>query len=523
MAYRSKRFLMVLAPLLACLLPARADALTVLLSQYNQSKVHTWDSANPGAAALLHSVQCNDADINLAEGSPHGWIAEHFTDHFGRFIIGGGAGLDGKYNVAYAYPKHVTVYNGEVVVMSRNDGTLWRYSNAGAQLGSVKTAQNTGQGMATDGDSLYVSLWTGAASSFVRYDGAFVVQQTFVNPTGMGAANNIYDLVHDPASGHFFGLATTGEGGTGTQSTTVLEFEMGGKVINSYQVPFACDGIGSYKTAVCGNGKLEMGEACDDGNKVDEDACTSACVAAACGDAIVQAGVEACEDGNAVDEDACTSACEAAACGDGFVQAGVELCDDGNAVDEDACTNACEAAVCGDAIVQAGVESCDDGNDVDDDACSNACVAATCGDGVVQQGEACDDPNDPDCVDCMIVAGTTTSGDATSGDATSGDATSGDATTGVVTSGDATTGVVTTGGTSGGDSATGGATEGPTTGGTGSETTGAAASTGSTGGDSGSATGGVADDGCGCSSGAGDRGGLALLLLLGLARPRRRR
>jgi MYXO-CTERM domain-containing protein len=548
MLQRSKQLFTIFAPALVCLLPARADAVTVLLSQHNQSKVHTWDSANPGAAALLHSVQCNDADINLPEGSPHGWIAEHFTDHFGRFVIGSGMGLDAQYNVPYAYPKHITVYNGDVVVMSRNDGTLFRYSPAGAAIGSVKTAQNTGQGMATDGDSLFVSLWTGSASTFVRYDAAFTVQQMFGNPTGMGAFNNIVDFVHDKASGHFFGLATTGEGGTGTESTTVLEFEMGGAVVKSYALPFACDGIGSYLKEFCGDGKVGVGEACDDGNKVDTDACTSACKLAACGDGLVQAGVEACDDGNKVDEDACTNACKAAACGDGIVQAGVEVCDDGNQVAEDACTNACEAAVCGDGvvqdgvegcddgnmvdedactsacvlascgdgIVQDGVEGCDDGNMVDDDACTNACVMASCGDGVVQAGEVCDDPNDPSCVDCMIVAGST----GTSGEATTGSGTTGEATTGAGTTDDSTT---TSGGT-GGDSASGGATEAPTTGGTGSgETTGTAASTG-TGGDTGTDTGGAADDGCGCSSGPGDRGGLALgLIVLGLLRPRRRR
>ena len=30
--------------------------------------------------------------------------------------------------------------------------------------------------------------------------------------------------------------------------------------------------------AWCGNGKLEMGEACDDGNQVDTDACSNSCV-----------------------------------------------------------------------------------------------------------------------------------------------------------------------------------------------------------------------------------------------------
>ncbi|MBK8262862.1 MAG: hypothetical protein IPK80_16190 [Nannocystis sp.] len=44
-----------------------------------------------------------------------------------------------------------------------------------------------------------------------------------------------------------------------------------------------------------------------------------------------------------------------------------------NNSDDDACTSACQAAVCGDNLVQAGVEACDDGNKIDDDGCPSAC------------------------------------------------------------------------------------------------------------------------------------------------------
>src|SRR5262249_876252 len=50
--------------------------------------------------------------------------------------------------------------------------------------------------------------------------------------------------------------------------------------------------------AICGNGVLDLGEDCDDGNTDNTDACTSECQPATCGDGFVQAGVEACDDGN---------------------------------------------------------------------------------------------------------------------------------------------------------------------------------------------------------------------------------
>ena len=45
----------------------------------------------------------------------------------------------------------------------------------------------------------------------------------------------------------------------------------------------------------CGNGRIDPGERCDDGNTNDTDDCTSACQLARCGDGVVHAGVEQCD------------------------------------------------------------------------------------------------------------------------------------------------------------------------------------------------------------------------------------
>ncbi len=164
----------------------------------------------------------------------------------------------------------------------------------------------------------------------------------------------------------------------------------------------ALAGAGCSEEPVCGNGQLEAGEACDDGNDLEDDGCTPACTVARCGDGIVQAALgEECDDGNLNDGDGCTRQCRAARCGDGFVQVGVEQCDDGNTVDGDGCTNACTTSRCGDGVVRVGVEACDDGNEVDDDGCTTACRVATCGDGIVQPGEACDDGNASNADGCL--------------------------------------------------------------------------------------------------------------------------
>ena len=184
-------------------------------------------------------------------------------------------------------------------------------------------------------------------------------------------------------------------------------------------------GCSEEKKPVCGNGKLEAGERCDDGNEVNDDACSNQCLPAECGDGIVQGVLgEECDDANHVNFDLCTNACRSARCGDGILQQVeaseatptgdggmadvepavvaeyIEACDDGNLDSSDGCTAECQVARCGDGVVQLGVEACDDGNDSDEDGCTTTCQLSTCGDGIVQPGEACDDGNLNDNDEC---------------------------------------------------------------------------------------------------------------------------
>lgn len=60
--------------------------------------------------------------------------------------------------------------------------------------------------------------------------------------------------------------------------------------------------------SVCGNGRVESGEQCDDANRSNNDACTNRCKRARCGDGFVQPG-EQCDDANTIDQDHCSNAC----------------------------------------------------------------------------------------------------------------------------------------------------------------------------------------------------------------------
>ncbi len=141
--------------------------------------------------------------------------------------------------------------------------------------------------------------------------------------------------------------------------------------------------------AVCGDGQVDPGEACDDGNTLATDACLPWCVKARCGDGFIETNAEQCDDGNTLDGDSCTSHCGPPGCGDGVVAPG-EACDDGNTDDSDDCLSSCLLARCGDGHVHAGVEQCDDGNTIDDDQCSNSCTVPVCGNGKREGKEECD-------------------------------------------------------------------------------------------------------------------------------------
>lgn len=202
--------------------------------------------------------------------------------------------------------------------------------------------------------------------------------------------------------------------------------------------------------SVCGNGLLEEGELCDDGNAADSDGCAGTCLTqdteydcstpgipcirvAVCGNGVLE-GSEACDEGDAYRTEGCAINCDAVTsgwtcprpgrscmlvpvCGDG-IRARGEQCDDGNTSDGDGCSSACAQQegffcvpgnlcvpmVCGDGN-RTPDEACDDGNSANYDGCSTLCeveegfrcssvgCSPECGDGLVMTGEECDDGN----------------------------------------------------------------------------------------------------------------------------------
>ncbi len=102
----------------------------------------------------------------------------------------------------------------------------------------------------------------------------------------------------------------------------------------------------SCLNADCGDGIIWLGnEVCDLGAANSDEPgadCRLDCTAQSCGDGIQDPG-EGCDDGNDVNNDACTNACVPARCGDGIIGPG-EVCDDGNNDDGDFCSAQCAAS-----------------------------------------------------------------------------------------------------------------------------------------------------------------------------------
>ncbi len=146
----------------------------------------------------------------------------------------------------------------------------------------------------------------------------------------------------------------------------------------------------------CGDGKTspEIGEDCDWSDDATADGCTLNCEPIICGDGKVDEG-EQCDDfANSDPSDGCRSDCTVPFCGDGEVDDfDGEECDDENFKNGDGCSIFCLIeAVCGNGEQEPG-EECDGGSD-----CSASCTLVGCGNGEKDESEDCD-PSAPDAPD----------------------------------------------------------------------------------------------------------------------------
>jgi cysteine-rich repeat protein len=106
----------------------------------------------------------------------------------------------------------------------------------------------------------------------------------------------------------------------------LLSVSCGGKVdLNFVGAPSGSGGTGGTGTmvsATCGDGVIDQGKECDDGNTVSGDGCSAECkiepgwtctgepsICSKCGNGVLEAGEE-CDDGNTVSHDGCSADCK---------------------------------------------------------------------------------------------------------------------------------------------------------------------------------------------------------------------
>ncbi|HEX4335747.1 MAG TPA: DUF4215 domain-containing protein [Polyangiaceae bacterium] len=201
---------------------------------------------------------------------------------------------------------------------------------------------------------------------------------------------------------------------------------------------------------LCGNGMVDTGEDCDDGNSVNKDGCETNCrftctqgTDAPCSDGNYCNGPETCDDthhcqpsaGPLADGTVCGDASKCSAgvcgpaapdCGDGLIERPDEECEDGNTVNGDGCDSCRFTCVSKDSTRNCasdnpcpGIPACDDNTHTckrgsalteramcaDDKICVNdVCTGTYCGNGKLDGTEECDDGNtvkgdgcEPDC------------------------------------------------------------------------------------------------------------------------------
>lgn len=130
-------------------------------------------------------------------------------------------------------------------------------------------------------------------------------------------------------------------------------------------------------TTTCGDGVVDLDEACDDGDLDDTDECPTTCLDATCGDGFQYIlGGELCDDGNGDPEDACVL-CLEAKCGDGHTHKGVEQCDDEDPDLAPGTCVGCVPSICNDKIYNAETEPCEDNNAERNDGCDDCREGAT--------------------------------------------------------------------------------------------------------------------------------------------------
>lgn len=381
------------------------------------------------------------------------WFVESAGNKVGRITVTGTI-------AEFAIP---TAGSDPVSIVTGPDGNLWFTERGADRVGTVTVTGEITEYDAPDVSSPYGitvgpdgNFWatdSSSAGGILRITPAGLVTRIALPQSAITGGDQCEGITSGSDGAIWFALTASNRiGRVTTDGTTFTFFPVGvwpdamvaapdGNVWFGMLNAIGKVGIG------CGNGAVESGEQCDDGNASDGDCCTAACqlppLGTACDDGVFCNGPDACSAGVCVHagdpcpgadgDDDCTESCdettnactafdpEAAPCDDGLFCDGADTCHagacsqhagdpcpggdgDGNCAEAcnettDACTGADpNGAMCDDGLFCNGSDACDGGLCVSHGGdpcaagptCADACNEAA-DDCVVPDGTACDD------------------------------------------------------------------------------------------------------------------------------------
>ena len=290
---------------------------------------------NASSPYVLPPGWLNPFALEVDDAGAHLFVTQDFSGNVAVFDIDGGGALSPVPGAPFLAggSEHGAVLspNGAFYYVANLNTSISGYTVGGggaltAIPGSPFLFSASNVGMTDDGKFLL------AASYATNRLGVFSVNPVSGVPTAVAGSPFATDTVAPAGIASAFGYVFVANGFFNTAANSVSAYRINtitGALTGVPGSPFArgvasaATGIAFTLGAVCGNGTVEAGEECDDGNTVAGDCCSATCAfedaGSSCADGTVCNGDEICD-------------------GAGICQLGTPLmCDDGNPCTPDVC------------------------------------------------------------------------------------------------------------------------------------------------------------------------------------------
>ncbi len=255
-------------------------------------------------------------------------------------------------SIALQVDGKIVVGGGQLLARYDNDGTLDAgFGNGGKLLNAFDSglAYSYLASVAVQGDGKIIGAGnagdTHSGMALARYNSDGSVDVTFGSAGwAITPASSPYD--------DWFG--------------TAVALQSDGRIVLAGYKYYRDFVVARYLGTDCGNGAVEPGESCDDGNTINGDGCDNNCTVTACGNGIPTAG-EDCDDGDTTGGDGCSATCQIEIC---FNCAGTPS----------VCSPKCVADQCHVGVCDPGTGTCSYPNKPNGAACDDGdgCPADTC-------------------------------------------------------------------------------------------------------------------------------------------------